>query len=71
MMLSHRGQSHCPQGAKGREQVLEVSLLKGLGWELDSGLGKDLCNLDSNWAEIFLFSKNVQYLKSYKILLLL
>lgn len=42
MMLSHRGQSHCPQGAKGREQILELSLFEGLGWELDSDLDRDL-----------------------------
>lgn len=42
MMLSHRGQSRCPQGAKGREQILELSLFEGLGWELDSDLDRDL-----------------------------
>lgn len=52
-MLIRKGQSHCPQGAKGREQVLEVILLQGLGWELDSDLEEDICNLDSSWVEIF------------------
>lgn len=42
MMLLYRGQSHCPQGAKGKEQILEVSLLEGLDWELDLDLDKDL-----------------------------
>lgn len=40
-MLLHRGQSHCSQGAKGREQILQVSLLEGLDWELGSDSDKD------------------------------
>lgn len=47
-MLSHRSQSQSPQGAKGREQVLEGSVLQGLGWELGSDLEEDICNLDSS-----------------------
>lgn len=57
-MLLQRGQHHCRQGVKMKEQILEVNLLRGFVWRIwiqtfGSELGEDVWSFDSSWAETF------------------